>query len=74
MQALQCEALLVTVTLKCYVFLTGKHVSSYPFSIFLAMALLLFSFSLGVSTVWGAVMHTVISTQNAEEGGTEAPG
>lgn len=54
-QFLQCEALLVTVTLKCYVFLTGKQVSSYSFSVFLANGPSTVSFLIGYSTVWGAV-------------------
>lgn len=73
-QFLQCEALLVTVTLKCYVFLTGKQVSSYSFSVFLANGPSTVSFLIGYSTVWGAVMHTVVSSQDVQEGGTEARG
>lgn len=46
-QILQCEALLVTVTFKCYVFLTGKQVSSYAFSVFLANGPSTVSFLIG---------------------------
>lgn len=73
-QVLQCEALLVTVTFKCYVFLTGKQVSSYPFLFFWLMALLWFPFSFGISIVQGAVMHIVAGTQDVQEGGTENQG